>query len=148
MADSVRAGRYRAILVPTDGSRGAMRAVERALDIGRQSDATIHVMHVIDERSRAETPALSSEELVLEKLGRVADETIERVAAEAERAGLPAVRHSCRGVPHERIREYAERNDVDLIVMGVHGVGREGRPHMGSTTARVRETSTVPVLPV
>lgn len=147
-AEQEGAGNYRHILVPTDGSRGATRAVGRALDIGREFDSTIHVIHVIDERSYAETPALGSEELVLEKLAKAAEETVERVAAQAEQAGLPAVRHRCRGVPHERISEYAENKGIDLIVMGIHGSGREGRPHMGSTTDNVRRNSVVPVLPV
>jgi len=139
---------YRNILVPTDGSDGARRGTRHALDIGNQYGATIHALHVVDERTQAQTPALGSEELLIEKLEAEAESVLEAVVTEAEQLGLEAVARSCRGVPHDEIRRYAEENGIDLIVMGMHGRGGATRPHIGSTTERLIRTSEVPVLPV
>ncbi|WP_197409748.1 universal stress protein, partial [Haloferax profundi] len=37
-----------AILVPTDGSKAAMRAARQAVRVARENDATIHAMYVMD----------------------------------------------------------------------------------------------------
>lgn len=139
---------YRNILVPTDGSHGARRGAHHALDLASQYDATVHVIHVLDERRQADTPALSSEELVFEKLEDRGREFLDQVANGAQERGLEAVVECCRGVPCDEILAYAQANDIDLIVMGVHGDERGGRPHIGSTTERVILSSRVPVLPV
>lgn len=136
------------ILVPIDGSQGAARAIEHALDLAQQYEATVHVLHVIDEQTHVETPALSTEELLLDKLTDTAEAIIEEVVVEADRLGVETVRCCCRGLPHDEIAEYAEANDIDLIVMGVHGDSRAGRPHVGSTTERVIRGARIPVLPV
>ena len=139
---------YRNILIPTDGSEGAQRGVRHGLDIANRYSATIHVLNVVDEHTQGPTPAFSSEELVLEKFEEEAREAMDEVADAAEELDVDVVAECVRGVPHEAIREYAEANDVDLIVMGIHGGPRGGRPHVGSTTDRVIRTSRVPVLPV
>ena len=66
----------------------------------------------------------------------------------AERAGVPTVEAIRLGVPHRVIREYAEEEGVDLVVMGTHG--RTGIEHalVGSVTERVVRTLDVPVLTV
>lgn len=141
-------GRYRNILVPTDGSEGSRRGVEHALDLGSQYEARLHVLHVVDERRQAQTPALGSEELLLEKLEDHAREVMDDIVAEATTLGLETVTECARGVPHDEITAYARGNDIDLIVMGIHGLGETDRPHIGSTTDRVLRTADIPVLPV
>ena len=139
---------YQTILIPTDGSEGARRGIRHGLDIASQYSATIHVLNVVDEHTQGSTPALSSEELVLEKFEEEAREAMDEVADTAEELGVDIVCECVRGVPHDAIREYAEAHDVDLIVMGIHGGPQGGRPHVGSTTDRLVRTSRVPVLPV
>lgn len=139
---------YRNILIPIDGSVGARRGAEHALDLAARYDATVHVLNVVDEHTHGATPALSSGELVLEKIEEHARAAMDEVASAADRVGIPVVSDCVRGVPHQVISDYAKRNDVDLIVMGIHGGDRGGRGHVGSTTDRVIRTSPVPVLPV
>lgn len=141
-------GLYEHILVPTDGSEGARRGIRHGLDLARQYHAKVHVLHVIDERTQVETPAFSSEELVLDKLEEQAEELLDEVESEAARLDLDVTCKCVRGVPQEEIRRYASGNGVDLIVMGLHGGRRGAHPHVGSTTDRVLRQSEVPVLPV
>lgn len=139
---------YRTILVPTDGSRGARRGIRHGLDLARRYDATVHLLYVVDEHTQGSTPALSSDELVLEKIEERARRELDDVVAEAEELDVEVVADCVRGVPHDSINRYANSADADLIVMGVHGGERGSRPHVGSTTDRVLREARVPVLPV
>ena len=140
--------RYRNVLVPTEGSKGARRGMEHALDIAEQFGATIHVLHVVDERNTGGTPALSSHELAIEKIEEEGDRIMAEVVAAAESRDLDASATCIRGVPHDVILQYAAEHGIDLIVMGIHGEERSARPHVGSTTDRVLRTASIPVLPV
>lgn len=139
---------YRHILIPTDGSEGSKRGIQHGLDLARQYQAKVHVLHVIDEHTQIDTPALSSEELVLDKLAESAEEMLAEVELAAERHQLDVTCKCVRGVPQEEIRRYASGNDIDLIVMGRHGGERQAHHHIGSTTDSVLRRSDVPVLPV
>lgn len=141
-------GLYRNVLVPTDGSMGARRGMEHALDIAERYRATVHVLHVVDERSVGDTPALSSDELAFEKMEERGHEFMDEVATAADGRGLEAVCSCRRGRPDDEILAYVDRNEVDLIVMGMHGQAKSTRPHLGSTTDRVMHASRVPVLAV
>lgn len=139
---------YENILLPTDGSDGARRGVEHGLDIAEKYGAKVHVLFVVDERVHGDTPALSSEELALEKWEQEGEEVVAEIVEQARQLDLETANQSLRGVPHEVILEYTEDNDIDLIVMGLHGQSEVQRPHIGSTTDRVIRGSNVPVLPV
>ena len=135
---------YENVLIPTDGSDGMPRAVEHAIRLARTSGGTLHVLHVVDEVLPLDSHSRSLYD-ELETAGRVSAEAICDRAAEA---GVHAVGTVRQGTPSEVILDYADGNDVDLIVMGTHG--RTGLPRLllGSTTERVVRLSDVPVLTV
>jgi len=58
---------YDTVLVGTDGSASANRAVTHALDEAEQHDAALHAIFVVDTGRYAE-PALSSSELVTDEI--------------------------------------------------------------------------------
>jgi len=139
---------YDDILIPTDGSKGARRGIESGLDLAKQYDATVHTLYVIDERIHGVRTGLSSEELLLEKLEQEGEKATGEVVELAEEQGLDARWKVVRGLPYEEIVDYARENDVDLVVMGIHGWSDRQRPHIGSVTERVIRMSETPVLPV
>jgi len=138
---------YETILVPTDGSDGAMAAVTHAVDLAGVHGATVHALYVVDVRMSPVSAGMDHDDVVA-----LVDESGERPTAavldRAELAGVPAVEAIRHGVPHHVIREYAGAEDVDLVVMGTHG--RTGIEHalVGSVTERVVRTVDVPVLTV
>ena len=137
---------YERILVPTDGSSGVDRAVEHAVDLARTYGAELHVLNVVNIAS------LSTEvnsEAVIEDLEDQGRELTSEIAERAADAGVEDVTSEViHGIPHETILEYADEEDVDLVVMGTHG--RTGLEHylLGSVTEKVVRTSDVPVLTV
>jgi len=58
---------YDTILVPTDGSDPANRAVEHALALADRYDARVHALYCVETHRYGE-PALSSTEIVLDQL--------------------------------------------------------------------------------
>ncbi|MFB6079992.1 MAG: universal stress protein [Haloferacaceae archaeon] len=136
------------ILIPTDGSEGAQRGAQHGLDIAEKYGSTVHVLFVVDERLRGSTPALSSEELAFEQWEKAGEEAMATIVERVEELDLDAVTECVRGHPYAAILKYAEENDIDLIVMGLHGRSETRRPHIGSTTEMVLRESDVPVLPV
>ena len=134
------------ILVPTDGSKGAERGVEHALELAEKEGSRLHTLFVVDERIYGPTPALSSEELFLEDIQTRGDKLLEQIIREAERRGIEATAECVRGVPHEVILKYSQQNDIDLIVMGQHGLSKSRSPHPRSSTDRVTRLGAVPVI--
>jgi len=146
---------YDKILVPTDGSETAENAVEHALDIAERYGAEVHALYVVDTNSMS--LALGAEQLdrieqgqfgEMEKVKAKADEATGFVAGRARERGLDAVEHISSGQPYEKVASYADRNDVDLVVIGSHGRSGVKRALLGSVTERVLRETTVPVLVV
>ena len=68
----------------------------------------------------------------MEKLGKEAGVKIEPVFL--------------KGIPADKILEYAEENNIDLIVMGTHGLTGMKRFLIGSVAEKVVRHSRVPVM--
>ncbi|MFW5911588.1 MAG: universal stress protein [Halolamina sp.] len=136
---------FQRILVPTDGSEESNAAVERAVGLAAAFDAELHGVYVVNAGAVPTTDVDVREQLFaeIERRGETAVDQVDSMAAEA---GVDVVTAVVSGVPHERIVDYAEDEDVDLIVMGTHG--RTGLRHtlLGSVAERVIRHSPVPVL--
>ncbi|WEL21612.1 universal stress protein [Halorhabdus sp. BNX81] len=122
------------VLFPTDGSAGAMSTLEHALDLAADHDASVHVLTVQDEKTAADLEEPAGTELV------------ELAADRVRERGLDPVTAIRSGRPYQRILEYADAEDVDLIVMPTHGRTGLERLLLGSVTARVIRLADVPVL--
>lgn len=93
---------------------------------------------------------------LLERLAESARDLLESAAERTVADGLD-VRTAVRtGSVHREIAAYAEREDVDLLVMGTRGrtvdggalLGDNGGELLGSVTERVLRTAPAPVLTV
>jgi len=137
---------YDDVLVPTDGSTGADRAFERALDLAETYDARLHVLHVVDVSGDAgEFRPVT----VLDDLRERGENLTADLADRAAESGHDDVRTEVvDGVPHRAILSYVEDNDVDLVVMGTHGRTGLRRYLLGSVAEKVVRLSDVPVLTV
>lgn len=139
---------YDDVLVPTDGSEGAARGVDHALELAATQRATLHVLSVVDTGRLGETPARSSFELVFEQATEEAESLVASVAERARERGLDVETAVRRGHPHEEIVTYAETH-ADLVVMGVHGTTDTGpEPHVGRVAKRVVSACDAPVVTV
>lgn len=127
------------ILVPTDGSPCAERAVEFAIREAKALGAGLTFLHVLYSPSTLiPTPELSEDE----------DEVLKQAVKKAKEEGLFAQGLLERGEhPVEAIVTEAETG-YDRIIMGRRGGGMLRRLLLGSTTAGVVQLAKAPVLVV
>lgn len=136
---------YDSILLPTDGSDGANRAAEHALDLAERYNADLHAVFIVDTHRYGE-PALSTTELVIEQIAEEGETFLGELIGRAGDRGIEVTTHSRRGHPHREVLDLAEAVDADLVVMGYQG--QTHHEHIGSTTDRVLRACTCPVLVV
>lgn len=139
---------YDSLLVPTDGSETAGRATDRALAIAEATQATVHAVHVVDLAligaggGGGAAPELARQ---LEERGQAAVSAIDE---RATAAGLSVQTAVERGSPGNEILRYADREGIDMVVMGTAGRTGLNRVFLGSTTERVIRHATCPVMAV
>lgn len=136
---------YDRILLPTDGSRGNDRAVEQAIGLAAQSDAQLHVLFVVEDIPYAPEMMDGQVEARLREIG---EEAISDIRQRADDAGVAVETALKDGTPHQSILDYAEKAEMDLIVMGTHGRSGLDRYLLGSVTERVVRGADTPVLTV
>lgn len=139
---------YDRILLPTDGSSNTTEALEHAVSIAADNDATVHVLYVVDRRHLMAASDETTDEIrqsLEEEAERALDDA--RVRLEEENIDYESVREE--GIPHKTITAYADEQAADLVVMGTHGkTGRERVATLGSTTERVVKNADQPVMVV
>ncbi len=142
------------ILVAVDGSDHSMAAVDLAADIARKYDAELLMLHVV-RRGRAMDEALKygpTDHIGPEAVGiieRISKEVLDKAVARVESSGGPKARTmSHEGNVARQIIDMANKEKVDLIVLGSRG--REGLPGLllGSVSQKVVSVAPCPTLVV
>lgn len=121
---------YNDILIPADGSEGAQRAIDHGLDLATRYGATVHGLYVIEPIYSAYAASEQLTDASRADGQRAVNEFTERV----ETKGFTPITEIRTGTPHQEILDYAEDNDIDLIVMGTHGRTGLDRYLLGSVT--------------
>ncbi|ELY63123.1 universal stress protein [Natrinema versiforme] len=136
---------YDRILVPVDGSDSATVALDHALEIAADHDATVTLLYVADTNEPSQTRIGTD---VVDVLVREGEEIVSDARERAADRDVPATTDVVQGGPADAIVDYAERKDVDLVAMGTHGRdGLEGYV-IGSVAERVVNAAPMPVLTV
>jgi nucleotide-binding universal stress UspA family protein len=142
---------YRNIVIATDGSENTQRAISYGIEIAKLSGATVHALYVVDTSSFSSIPMSSDGgwEVMFEILRKEGQSAVSAVKQQAKAAGVEDVREIIwEGNPSTAILEFAEKNNVDLIVMGTLGKTGIDRFLLGSVAEKVVRGSTVPVMVV
>ena len=131
------------ILVPTDGSDHAKKAIDYACDLGLKYGATVYLLHIVHKSGTPkrllevieEHKKVESVDLLLREIGERILKAAER---EVEKKGLKDF-HSfvIEGDPAETILRFAEKENVDMIVMGSRGLGTVQGFLLGSVSHKV-----------
>jgi nucleotide-binding universal stress UspA family protein len=149
---------YRSILVPLDGSEPSNNALEHALTIAEKFNSKVSLLAVV---ARVILPVFPDEgfgtapmtaakdmaryqekmKIIYENVLTEAREKVTREHPDIELATLLK-----EGRPSATIVETAEEDGYDLIVMGSRGVGGITGWILGSTSRRVVDSCTKPIL--
>jgi nucleotide-binding universal stress UspA family protein len=139
---------YERVLLPTDGSDTADRAVDHALGIAEAFDGELHALNVVDVSAVATGSDIVPSGQMLEALSERGESVTSAVAERARERGLDAVTEVREDFPGSGILGYAREHEVDLVVMGTHGRTGLGRVLLGSTTERLVRKAEMPVCAV
>lgn len=135
------------ILFATDFLESSRLALDYAVAFAERFHATIVMFHVVEL-----TPAAMEAEVVSagpSLMRRAAQQRLNALAAGVRRLGLVVEAHVEDGLPSNVILSAVERFNVDLLVLGVHGVHR-GIEHLviGSNTEKILLSAQCPTLTV
>ena len=133
------------VLLATDFSTASDNALDHAAVLAAGEGATLHVLHaqVLHPETDGDFPEAARYHDLLE---RFAHDELAKIEPKRE---LPVVRKSIRSVAAApAIVDYAESEEMELIVLGTHG--RSDLPHMlvGSVAEQVVRMAQIPVLVV
>jgi len=132
------------VVIATDGSESAARAVRTALDLAARFDASVHALYVADTTELADAPSDVQEDVgeAIESLG---DEALSFVRDETEGTVQTAVRE---GRPAPEIIDYADEAAADVIAIGTRGRHGDHAFLLGSVAEAVVREAPTPVLTV
>ena len=138
------------ILLPTDFSKNADKALPYVVSLSEKYQTEVHVLYVIEElayhepwygefdKSHIEKIQEWEEEKANERLNQICNTYLK---------GCPLyVRHIAIGDPAQEILRLVEKEKVDMVVMSTHG--RKGHFPFGSVTEKVVKHSPVTVVTV
>ena len=137
------------LVVPTDFSETADRALGAGIEMARALSAKISLVHVYSPVLVLPPPIdMISLPSVFPDAIRKMEEALETRAARVRDAGIACEVQLIEGNAHVEIVRHAEALGAELIVLGTHG--RSGLAHavLGSVAERVIHRATSPLLVV
>lgn len=138
------------ILVPTDGSERAEKAALFAIELAKESSASLEFLYVLDETSPAfafeiESGITPDVKELADSLRSTAESFVNKLKERADAASVSAETSVVHGHPSEEILAEAERSGADHIVMASHGRRALAAAVIGSVTLNVIHGASVPV---
>ncbi|MFB6138909.1 MAG: universal stress protein [Halosimplex sp.] len=135
---------FETVVIATDGSESAARAVDVALDFAGKFDAEVHALYVVDRGDVAASPDELRKELV-DALEAAAQDALDDVRDRSDGSVTTAVRN---GRPGAEITQYAEAVDADVVALGTRGRHGDHGFVLGSVAEAVVRRCDRPVLTV
>jgi nucleotide-binding universal stress UspA family protein len=138
------------VLCPVDFSPSSLLALGFALDLARQANGRVTLMHAL-EWPASDIPRTSMRfdtEAFRQSLAEDATERLNALVTEESRTWAEIETVLVFGRAHREILRVAEANGADLIVMGAQGSGGVDLALFGSSTQQVVRGATCPVLTV
>lgn len=131
------------ILVPLDGSKNSLRALDFAISIARQSRAVLTGIFVLERTPEVDFRRIGSvEKSILKKMKKFMDKAKIRAAQH----GIVFNDATTFGDPGYTIVKFSQGGRFQLIVMGSRGMGAIEEAFLGSVSNYVVHKSKIPVI--
>ena len=140
------------ILVATDFSEPAARAIETAVEFAKKFNAKLIVLHAYKVEIPMASPMVAGGYVLpdgfFEQLGQHARARVEETASEIRARGVDAVGIAVEQSPALAIVDEAREQNADLIIMGTRGLTGIKHVALGSVAERVVRTAPCAVLTI
>jgi nucleotide-binding universal stress UspA family protein len=141
---------FSSIVVGTDGSETASKAVLQATDLARQVGASVSLVSayepVSDNRLRSERREVPKDMQWMVNPREDVEATLKEAAEKLEGAGVKVATYAREGDPADAILDVAEETKADLIVVGNKGMTGTKRFLLGSVPNKVSHHAPCSVL--
>jgi universal stress protein A len=140
------------VLVATDFSETATKAMETAIDLARHFEAQLVVLHAYNVEIPIASPMMAGGYVLptgfFEKIAEQARLQVEQAAKEIADRGVAAIGVAIDKPAALAIIDEATRRSADMIVMGTRGLTGLKHFALGSVADKVVRTAPCPVLTV
>ncbi|MCC4772202.1 universal stress protein [Methanosarcina sp. DH2] len=144
---------FKKIMIATDGSDCSKLAVDKGIELAQLSGGTVYVVYVVS------TAYLSMDgdyfmgmnpywESIQEAWKTQGQQAVNYVKDLGEMKGINVESVLLEGNPSDELIRYAEKNEMDIIVMGTLGKTGLDRLLLGSVAGKVVRHSKVPAMVV
>lgn len=138
----------RNILIATDGSENTQKAISYGIEIAKLSGATVHALYVVNSSPIISENWTIGRENIYEIIRSEGKKAVSEIKKIGEASGVEVTEVILDGYPSNEIMDFAENNNIDLIVMGTLGKTGLDRLLIGSVAEKVVRASKVPVMVV
>jgi nucleotide-binding universal stress UspA family protein len=131
------------ILVAIDGSPASTNALKKGIELSEKFASGLHLLHVVRQMQVPLNPGLMERYEELERqrhdfLRSAGEQSLNQAKRVAESKGIESVTSNVgAGDPASEIVSYADKNAIDLIVMGSRGLGKVEGMLIGSVSRKV-----------
>lgn len=133
------------ILVPTDFSPQAENALKVAAQIALKNDSEIYLEHSLSTPSHFNNAAPSGIPEMLYFI-KLAEQEFDKILKNKYLDDIDVHQAIGRGEIYDDVQIAVDEKNIDLIVMGSHGLSGFKEMFIGSNTEKVVRTSNIPVL--
>jgi len=139
---------YKRLLVPVDGSVLSEYALEDARNIIAGCGMPELYLLTVVEPFHQKSPGTGEDwnEVLKKESSILAQNYLDQLMQKLKSDGLMVKIAVVEGNPSDKILEFAEKNNIDLIVMTTHGRSGARRWIFGSVAQKVIHNSAVPVI--
>jgi len=138
------------LLVAVDGSKHSIKVVDYAVQLAKSLSARILLINVMPDSRVPEGYAGFADQERLDPASyyeQVSQRVLEDLGSRVRKTGVQCEKVTGVGNPVQFILDAAKSEEASLIVLGVFGLHRLSRIRgLGSTSRRIVENSTVPVV--
>ncbi len=140
------------ILVTIDGSKASTKVLKSATELSEKFGAGLHLLHVVwvmRVSLNSANPALMGKYEIVQQqhhelLRSSGEQLLNQAKRVAESKGITVLHAEIgSGDPANEIVKYADKNQMDLIVIGSRGLGQFEGLLMGSVSRKVCNTTKV-----
>lgn len=137
---------YKRVLVPLDGSTTAEKALPHAVALAELYGAKLVLLRIIEPFPHVRTLTQTSIKKFKQQATDWAQEYFERLSTDIDKKDITLETVIVEGRAGMMITQYAENNQIDLIVLCSRGLTGITRWLMGSVADRVLRGTTIPIL--